>query len=416
MDTPTLDEMLEAPAAPEPKKTKTRAKAPPLSVSEAKEKLTKSLLVPDMPTLLERYVPTRAEPKRKAITVPEAVARIGEWRKEHDGERVDLADVRLAQCSVDTIPHRDSDKPLLHLRVPGQSPFPLRRVAFEHLCGAVGAPDRYLRRVPSGHAAELLTWGLRQLPTDEVRTLRLARGETSAPEVRAIVSGVYGGVDDAPLFAAIQSALESKAGGEVTELRSGVVSALYINYSEQKGPDGHALRSGVAVSNGELRNRSSRLAASIYRLICRNGMMAAVGANATRRHVGDAGRALEQLLSSFNDIDQKSLQMVQASQRAFGTEVDTEDAIRKLAPLRLTKDEVASVIAEAKAEVYRRDVLGEYRVELTEADEAVYKALDSMTMWDLVNGVTATARDESRPVRALELSDAGASLLVSMLG
>ena len=171
---------------------------------------------------------------------------------------------------------------------------PLRRLAWQQLCGKIDAPADYLSRMPSKVQLSCVNWDLSKQSKDAL--LRTARGEG-----RALLSSRYAAIDDAMYLDVVNDVLHA-AGYRNDALVRVVASGPHTVLRVTIPNDAKAIKRndpieyGIDIGNSELGMRSVQITPVTYRLVCLNGMRS-WRSEATRRmrHVGDVGRLRETL-------------------------------------------------------------------------------------------------------------------------
>lgn len=286
--------------------------------------------------------------------------------------------------------------------VPGFAPVPLRLHAFRQLAARIGAPAPYLaRKLPAGLARACLTHGIATAPADAAKTglLRMADGEA-----RALVTGRYAVLDHRAFLDAAELAF-GRQGISLADLRVSALATgprlvlratLATEATELKRGD--VVEVGLDLTNGELGNAAGGVSPLVYRLVCTNGLrrMERSGGRRVIRHIGDPGRALETLESAIpaalDDARGTVSLFREASTRIVERAVEVFNGGLRL--FGLTAAEERAARAEVEGEVGQ----------LTEGS--------AVTVADLVNGITASARTVGTE-RRLELEGIAGEVLTA---
>lgn len=266
--------------------------------------------------------------------------------------------------------------------IPAFVPVPLRLHAFRQLAARVGAPASYLaRQLPAGLARACLTHGIANAPADAAKTglLRMAGGQA-----RALVTGRYAVLDHGAFLDAAEQAFEragiSLDAVRVSALATGprlVVRATVASTADEIAA-GDVVEAGVDLVNGELGNAAGSVAPVVYRLVCTNGLRRTErGAKRTVRHIGDPARALETLEGAIPAALDEARGTVRLFQEAALRQVERAIEVFESGGLRL----FGLTAAEERA---ARGAL--------EGDVGKLEAGPRVTVADLVNGITASAR------------------------
>lgn len=317
-----------------------------------------------------------------------------QMRARLDGERHDIRDIDLSKCKAVAIENG------LHLRSHVDD-HKLRQRAFTQVCGLIKAPAHYIHRLPADLAIDCLNHGLQTYDGNPI-TQRMA-----GKDVRAVVSGRYGELDDNPVLEMLQNALKDQGLQDevgVRALATGTVTNLRIVlHSEVKGPDGRGLRVGFDLRNSEVGSFSLLLRAVIYRMICTNGCIWQDKMDEGRwRHIGDPARLREAFAKFLPQIIDTARGIPRRTFDAHDTVISIEAFRNRLARLDLRKPEQNEAVREALVEAELVD-----RATTHEAIAALPEET-TLTMWHAVNGVTASARDvESTESRLRIEAEAG---------
>jgi len=377
------------------------------------------------------------------------------------GERKEVKDVDITKAKV--VIESSGEQRFAVLDCNGHGSYRMRRHAFGQLAREMGAPPGYLVTLPPTLALDNLAWGFKQIKDDVKKSLRVEGGE-----IRAIVSGRYAPLDDRQACALLYAALE-QAGrldeAQIESWASGTASQMTVTFGDMaaavdkgyalhgaNGAEGLGLRAGITMKNAELGNGSLGISAAMWRHWCSNGAIieAVRGMEASwaRRHMGDwkaqaveLADALLEILKTSNEVLVKAVPGALAD--AFKPE-ELQDRIKKLGLTRLERKAVLRTVLSEALGMYRFEPaavgLANTAAEREAAD--VMRALEeakkeeetnevlaalrghiidngrengAFTAWDLVNGITATARDHESPERAAELEALGGKILAEYL-
>lgn len=276
--------------------------------------------------------------------------------------------------------------------------------SFGQLCSAVGAPPSYLRRLPAFIAAIPLQYGLMNNPAELVKLYATDMPDGSSTVLRAVTSPSYGRIYDHQVIEALLRVVDPtwKVPG-VMDWGSGIYdpnvevskrsTTLYasdrdvfvflcrdqypIEVGKLPNGDPDYLFPGLIVSNSETGSGALSLEYMMLRGICQNRQLWGVeGHKALRiRHTSGApDRFLAEAVPQLEQIAQSA----------------TGAVVRK--------------VIEAKATVIANDEDGRLAVlkNMELSKKAAQAVLDTVlreeghpmaSVWDLVQGVTAYARD-----------------------
>jgi hypothetical protein len=325
-------------------------------------------------------------------------------RHKADGRRFDRRNVNLAGATIEV--GDDGRTPYL---VPpsADTGLALRGHAFKQLCGLVGAGKArgYLEELPAPIALDAVRWSLRHNGSDGT-TLRCA-----GDSVRAVVSDRFAELDDRPAMGAVYRYLRDADmldDFEVVALATGNTTNLRVVRRERvEGPDGKALRIGFDLRNSEVGTASLVVRSVVYRMICSNGQIWSSPKSEQRwRHIGDPQRMHEDLGVMMPSILDEAHGQVDRYQAAHGVTIHIGEARSRLSRLSLTGAQRREALREAAVEA---EVIG-----VADATDAAMLALPedtSLTLWHLVNGVTAMARETSNTDTRLLLEREAGTLL-----
>jgi hypothetical protein len=263
----------------------------------------------------------------------------------------------------------------------GDFNYPLRERAFKQLCERIKAPGDYLlRNVPTALAIDCLRYSLKDRG-NVVTTLRGVERNARTIETRAFVGPQYAVLDDPIALPILRSVLHSQGmldRVQVTALAVGERTVIRCVTETIDMIDGRPVNVGGDFVNGELGDCSVSWCSSLYREWCTNGLRSWTPGQKTRwRHVGKSealeGKFREALPTAF----EHARRVAQLCSDAAGKRVLTRDEIQaEFARLELTKalqdDALAAAALDAGVNAENEDV--------------------RFSLWDAVNGVTATAR------------------------
>jgi hypothetical protein len=328
-------------------------------------------------------------------------------RHKADGTRFDRRNVNLAGATIEV--GDDGRTPYL---VPpsADTGFALRSHSFKQLTALVnaGKARSYLEELPAPIALDALNWSLRHNGSDGT-TLRCA-----GDSVRAVVSDRFAALDDRPAMGAVYRYLRD-AGTlddfEVVAIASGITTNLRVVLKDTvEGPDGKGLRIGFDLRNSEVGTASLVVRSVVYRMICSNGQIWSSPKSEQRwRHLGDPARMHEDLADVMPSILDEAHGQVDRYQAAHDVTIHIGEARSRLGRLSLTGAQRREALREAAVEA---EIIG-----VADATDAAMLALPEdtkVTLWHLVNGVTAMARETSNTDTRLLLEREAGTLLARM--
>jgi hypothetical protein len=266
----------------------------------------------------------------------------------------------------------------LLLRSPKGNEAVMSEFSFGQLCGHVGAPAGFLKRLDPSTAAEAMNQTLRDLPAEMPLSAMLRRGEGDG----LVLSGLNG-----PRYTTIWNsdcidmiAQAEGAGWKLAHQKAAYYSDhnffAFFMEPKPKLDDGKSpLHRGFILSNSEVGDRSLSLTAFLFRSACANLCIFGVEGveNIRIRHVGDAdvrafGRIAAELDRYRNaDIGPTMELITKAKAKELG---DDEDKIIKL--------------------LANRGIASQKLLERAWLEAEKHEATDGgpHTVWGLYNGLT----------------------------
>lgn len=295
-----------------------------------------------------------------------------------DGRRVD-ATMHLAHARTVDVGG------MLAIQRGDRAPVVFRDHAFGQLASLLAGRGvaHYLRSLPATLARECLDHGL-QHSTREVMLRGVVREDGC--EARAIVSPRYSEIDDGTLLPIVSDALTALGLTNAVQVRAVAVGSrtvLRCTVGTMAMADGHPVAYGFDISNGELGNASLSIVASVYRLVCTNGMRSwTTHSKTTWRHVGEPARLRDKARETIPVVIEHARTVGEACGRAHDRVVPAAEMPRLLAALDLTKAQTAEATRQARIEAGH----------IGAADNTEAGDERPVTLWHLINGVTASAR------------------------
>lgn len=356
----------------------------------------------------EQWVDYEAQP----LDFDKAANRIIEAH-ERDGEREDLGVGDLSTWAFG--PTNDGHAAIAPRPAPGreQRLVPLREHGFSQLCSRVGAPPRYIRKLPAKLQMACLNWGMsRAEGKDKAATLRLAGGQA-----RAVVSDRYAALDDALVLEIVRQTLQ--AAGMLGDVRvravaTGVTTAMRLTVptgsDTLKRKEGDVVECGLDLLNGEVGNRSISLTPILWRLICLNGMRRGerrLDEQLRLRHIGSSERLEEAFRDALPVALQSSSEMRQRMDKAVDQLLD--DVLSEFDGLR------SFGLNAGEARNVGREVMAQREIALPEdhskwADAIAEAKVEDVSVFDVANAITRTAQSHGTD-RRLEMEEVGAKYL-----
>lgn len=323
-----------------------------------------------------------------------------------DGQRSDQGVGDVSTWAFGPAP--DGSAALATIPVPGRERhlIPLREHAFGQVCGIIGAPSQYIRKLPGKLQMACVNHGLRQ--ADE-RAITIRKAGDFA---RAIVSDRYAALDDAFVLEVMDDVLRKAGLMSIARVRSaavGTTTVLRLTFGEGTivGKEvGDVVETGLDLVNGEIGNRAVSLTPLVYRLICKNGMRRHDDSVVHRlRHTGDPKRLAE----AFRDVVPVALQEGKNLRGQMAKAVDhlVDDLLNEFDTLR------AFGLTAGESRDVARDVMAE-RSQALPGDVSewgkIFADVHTVSVFDVMNGVTHLAQSRGTD-RRLELEEAASAYL-----
>jgi hypothetical protein len=295
------------------------------------------------------------------------------------------------------------------LRVNGKGSFEMTEIAHGQLATHVGVPRAYYDKMRVEAPALLGTnvnhWLARNSETRLVRTLD--------GRARAILSRRYRPLDYDDMAEAVLPAIIG-AGCRI-ESAALTSSRLYIkavtaNITAEVVP-GDVVQAGIVISNSEVGFGSVRVEPLVYRLVCRNGMIAS-DLSLNKYHVGRSGGVGDLAEEFFRDETR------QADDKAFWMKVQdvvkgalSRDVFAKIAA-RLQSATKNAIVEAQVEEVVKR---AQERFQLSQQERSGVLAHlirgGDLTQYGLVQAITRTSQDVEEYDRATDLERLGGQVL-----
>lgn len=339
------------------------------------------------------------KPGRSLVALAQELARQRQAREDL------LVPSACLQCATDLL----GSTALVITRPGGTVRYPLTALARRQLADKLKIPFAYFERMrvaaPALLDANLNTW-LRC--EDERRLVRTLDGQ-----VRAVLSDRYRRLDNYDLAEAVLPMLHALPGAqfasvELTDTR--LYLKVVVSSVACEIVPGDVVQAGVVIANSEVGHGSLSVEPLVYRLVCRNGLIA-VDRAYHKTHVGRLARGDEASVTTFRD------DTLAADDRALFLKV-RDVVAATVSPLRL--GEVARQLQTTRAILLPGDpvrtvtVLAQ-RHALTEPERGgVLRHLiagGDLSGYGLLNAVTHFAQDVADYARATELEMLGGKLL-----
>lgn len=298
----------------------------------------------------------------------------------------------------------------LALAVPEQEPAMLTHWSFGQLCSRVGAPAGYLRSLPAVLAAIPLQWSLEQERQDAKVLYRKPNGQP-VPSISAVTSDTYGRIYDAEVSGAVLKHLDldtwkvpaasyaSKDPQRATTLYASDRDCFICLVDERSpitvpGAEQDTLYRGFLVRNSEVGAATLEMSLFLYRRICDNRIIHGLGQSTTLRIRHTSGGPM------------RFMRELQPELKRYLT-AGTQDVVGTIVAAKAK--EVAKTEADAKDWLRERgftQALSQQVVEQAAAEEG-----NARSVWNLVQGASAIARDMSYGDQRYELERQAGKLL-----
>jgi hypothetical protein len=286
----------------------------------------------------------------------------------------------------------------------------VRDLCHEQLSGHLGIPkvyyDRMRTQAPALLAENVNTWFRRCAERRLVRTL-----DNGA---RAFLSDRYRPLDHHDLAEAVLPVLAETPGVEIVscEVTERRLYLKAVNHRvEGEVALGDAVQAGVAIANSEVGDGALRIEPLVYRLVCRNGMIAADHAM-RRMHTGSR-------LGGNGEVQWELLRDETKAQSERALWMQVQDLVRAalthalfqqlLAKLQTTTAQPISGDPTKAVEVTAE----KFRLTETERGSVLRHLVEggTLTRWGLVNALTRTAEDLDSYDRATEFERFGGQVI-----
>lgn len=311
-----------------------------------------------------------------------------------DGEHRDLPIADLKTWAVVPYEGQFALAPLTR----HHAPKPLRAAAFSNLMTRIGAPAEFIRRLPAPLQLATTNYLLSEHNETSSATLRL-RGE----QVSAVVSDRYAPLDPEELLDCVRSALvrfDLLRDVRVRGVASGLVDNMRLilpSESVAVKAVGDVSHVGLDITTSSFARSSVRLAPTVFRLVCLNGMRAPEKrGELSFRHVGDTSRLRAGIAEAIPSALAHARGLMTQWQRSVTFMV--EDVQKQIEAMReLTMPEKKNLEVAVRLETGRPDLP------------------EHVNLYDFVNAMTASAKSGS-PSRRLEIETLAGDVLARHVG
>lgn len=349
-------------------------------------------------------------------TLAELAASVNARRDHSTQETVDVKDMRFSA--------NDEGNVILTLGEHTSHGLPTNW-SFGQICSALKAPTKWLQKTPAELAVKNLEWALSEAEQEQFKVMKVLDDENPAHTIQAVTSPTYGRIWDADVVASVQKFVERSGGrfhnplayannegagmlGGETE-PSGLYASdrdcfmfLINGGSKLEIGERAELNHGLIVWNSEVGSRSFGMMRFAFNEVCGNHII--WGAKDINKLViyhknGAPVRFAEEAIPAMMEAANKPL--------------DTS-AIEKAQ--KVTLDQLLSVPAEkCLSEPWIKTFADKHGFTRSEVREAINAAnaeeTKCVTVWDLVQGLTAHARKYANTDTRLDLELRAGKLL-----
>lgn len=230
-------------------------------------------------------------------------------------------------------------------------PLVLKEHALKQLCARIGVPFSFFNKCPPALQEFNVAWFMQNMEQEKDVMLRIVKTN----QVRAIVSDRYAPFDDIELFRILSDFMDGTE--EVVfnsfEELSSHVRITWPSKAEEIQP-GDVVEQGLHIANSEVGMRSVTIMGVVYRLKCKNGLVAREKKGGFR-HIGDPERIKGHVQQVIEDVQNDSARLMEKFKRSIEKEIEQPvDAIERLAQDHdLTKEEYKAVLDSFMAEPSR---------------------------------------------------------------
>ena len=275
--------------------------------------------------------------EEEEVAYEELLSYLMGWEKEHAPFDV-----------VSKLPHYEFRaqngghlQPLANL--PALREFNLNEHSLEQMLQRMDFPVRFFRRLPPGLQYASVNWLVQNGAYDRDVLLRVIDSNV----VRAMLSSKYEPFDHLVLVKLLEPYV---GGGEIRwQYLDEDVLHLSVSFPHKAAEIrvGDVVETGVHVSNSEVGLRSVTIAAYVFRLKCKNGVIGRDGGAVYRfRHVGDNDRLRQMVESALADVWMEAESIVAKYKLALQKKVEhPSDVIQSVCKEKaLTQDEYKAVL------------------------------------------------------------------------
>jgi len=238
--------------------------------------------------------------------------------------------------------------PFSDSNLPENAPLALREHALQQLCTRIGVPYAFFKKCPSALQEFNVLWFMQHLNSEKDVMLRIVKEN----EVRAIVSDRYAPFDDIELFRMLADFMEGTE--EVVfqsfEEKSTHVRITWPAKAEEIQP-GDVVEQGIHIANSEVGMRSVTILGVVYRLKCKNGLIARENRGGFR-HIGDPERIKGAVRQVIEDVKNDSGKLLERFKKSLQKKIEQPvEALNQLAERNnLTKEEYKALLESFMAE------------------------------------------------------------------
>jgi hypothetical protein len=324
-----------------------------------------------------------------------------EIERQNEVKRDYIANTSQMEMCVATIPDGENERQIPVLSLEGMPDFNINGVAHDQIGTKLGIPSRYYDRMladePQLLAKNVNTWFQKQPSNRMVRTLD--------GTARAFLSDKYRRIDNHDIAQAVLPMIGNMEGAivescELTEKRMYLkVVNPRITTEVMKGD---VVQSGILISNSETGLGSVNVMPLVYRLVCKNGMIAADSGkrkyHSGRTNEGDDGYEIYRNETIIAD-DKAFIMKLQDIVRATADSIQFERIVSKMklaTEAKITHNDIPAVVQLASKNYGLLEHEGKGVLEhLIRGEE--------LSLYGLANAVTRQAQDVLSYDRSTEL-------------
>jgi hypothetical protein len=274
----------------------------------------------------------------------------------------------------------------------------LNDLGLSQMARRIGLPAPYTAEMLERGQGDLIVphvnYWLGQQPQDKDLLVRTLQGGSTGFEARAFLSNKYGILDDREVLESAHEALVNAGLGELAIMEFWQTDrSFHVRFGDKSQAINAAKAAGhtsflpkgsedflfpmLHLSNSEVGLGSTGLQGGVYRVVCANGLVKPFGkgdVQLSKRHFGDTSDLAKYVVEQAEEIVRGSQVFAQQFAASQGLTIDNVDEYLRnlLARNRVTKREEKAIFAELQPDIAPDN---------------------TATQYDVVNAITATARE-----------------------